>query len=98
MKTTVYILEDFREDYDHGVIGVYGSFEKAKIELIEALKEEIMSCEDELDEFEDELDEYAKILRDSIADLKESIRKVEKAIPNSYYACNQLYITEHVIL
>ena len=95
MKITVYTLEDFRDDYEHGVIGVYSSFEKAKEGLISVLKESVMSCQDELDECED--DEYAEELRDSIAELKEDIKDAELLVPTSYYACNQLYITEHPI-
>lgn len=97
MEIIVYTLEDFRDDHEHGVIGVYDSFEKAKTGLIEILKEEIMSCEDELDECENELDEYAKELRNSIGGLKEMIKNVWKALPNPYYACGQLYITKHII-
>ena len=98
VKITVYTLEDFRPDYEHGVIGVYGSFEKAKEELIRVLKESIMSYEDELDAGEDDDDdEYAEELRGYIAELKESIKDVEEVMPTSYYACNQLYITEHPI-
>lgn len=97
METAVYILEDFRTDYEHGVIGVYSSFEKAKEGLISVLKESIMSYEDELDAGEDDDDEYAEELRGYIAELKESIKDVEELVPTSYYACNQLYITEHPI-
>lgn len=97
MEITVYTLEDFRDDYEHGVIGVFGSFEKAKMELIQILKESIMSHEDELDECEDEDGEWAEELRGFIAEDKEAIKIVEKAIPNPYYACGQLYITEHII-
>ena len=96
MEITVYTLEDFRDDYEHGVIGVYDSFEKAKTGLIRVLKESIMSYQDELDECEDD-DEYAEELRDSIAELKEKIKDVEQVAPTYYYACNQLYITEHTI-
>lgn len=97
---TVYALEDFRDDYEHGVIGIYSSFEKAKTGLIEVLKESIMSCEDELDEYEDDSDDekLAKELRDRIAELKRMIENVEKAIPNPYYTCGQLYITEHTLM
>lgn len=96
MKITVYTLEDFRPDYEHGVIGVYGSFEKAKKELISVLKESIMSYQDELDECEDD-DEYAEELNGYITELKEKIKNVEQVVPTSYYACDQLYITEHSI-
>lgn len=82
METIVYTLEDFRDDYNHGVIGAYSSFKKVKKGLISVLKESIASYKDELDECEDELDEYTKVLRDSIAELKESIKNVQKAIPN----------------
>lgn len=82
METIIYTLEDFRDDYDHGVIGAYSSFKKAKKGLISVLKESIASYEDELDKCEDELDEYTKVFRDSIAELKESIKNVQKAIPN----------------
>ncbi len=92
---TVYALEDFRDDYEHGVIGIYSSFEKAKTGLIEVLKEEIVSCENELDECVNELDKYAKELRSSIAKFKEMIKIVQKATPHSYYTCGQLYITEY---
>lgn len=99
MKITVYTLEDFRPDYEHGVIGVYESFEKAKIALIDILKETIISCEDELDECEEDEEyeyvEWTKRLRDSIAELKKMIKNVEKAKPSPYYACNQLYITKY---
>ena len=97
METAVYILEDFRTDYEHGVIGVYSSFEKAKEGLISVLKESIMSYEDELDAGEDDDDEYAEELRGYIAELKESIENVRKAVPNPYYACDQLYLTKHTI-
>lgn len=96
MKITVYTLEDFRDDYEHGVIGVYSSFEKAKEGLISVLKESVMSCQDELDECEDD-DEYAEELRNSIAELKEKIKNVEQIVPTSYYACGQLYITKYFI-
>lgn len=96
---TVYILEDFRDDYEHGVIGVYSSFEKAKAGLIKVLKESIMSCEDELDECEDNSDDekWAEELRDHIAEFKRMIENVEKVVSNPYYTCGQLYITEHTI-
>lgn len=97
METVVYILEDFRPDYDHMVIGVYSSFEKAKVVLIEILKESIMSCEDELNECEDEDEKLAEELRSSIDELKRMIKNVEKALPNPYYACGQIYITKHTI-
>jgi hypothetical protein len=96
METTVYTLEDFRTDYDHGVIGVYSSFEKAKEGLISVLKESIMSYRDELDECEDD-DEYAEKLRGYIAVVEEKIKNVEQVVSTSYYACGQLYITEHTI-
>ena len=98
METKVYVLEDFREDYEHGVIGVYTSFEKAKTGLIQVLKESIMSLEDELDECEDDDDkEWVEELRGSIDELKESLEDAEKAIPSPYYACGQLYITKHAL-
>lgn len=93
----VYTLEDFRDDYEHGVIGVYSSFEKAKVGLISVLKESIMSHEDELDECEDDDEEWAEKLRVFIAEAKEAIKNLEKVVPSPYYACNQLYITEHVL-
>lgn len=96
MKITVYTLEDFRDDYEHGVIGVYSSFKKVKEELISILKESIMSCEDELNEGEDE-DEYAEELRGYIAELKEEIKDVEQVVSTSYYTCDQLYITKHTL-
>lgn len=85
MKITVYTLEDFRDDYEHGVLGVYESFEKAKEGLISVLKESIMSREDELDECED--DEYAEELRGSIAELKEDIKDAELLVPTPYFGC-----------
>ncbi len=97
MEVTVYTLEDFRPDYEHGVIGVYDSFEKAKERLIDELKMSIKLCEDELEIGEDEFDEYDKELLDYIAELKEEIKIVQKAIPSPYYSCDQLYITEHTL-
>ena len=92
----VYVLEDFRDDCEHGVIGVYSSFEKAKMGLASVLKESIMSHEDELVECEDD-EEWAEKLRVFIAEAKEAIKNLEKVESNSCYACNQLYITEHVL-
>ena len=97
METKVYTLEDFREDCEHGVIGVYISFEKAKTGLIQVLKESIMSLEDELDECEDDDEEWAEELRGSIDELKESLEDAEKAMPSPYYVCGQLYITKHTL-
>lgn len=97
MKITVYTLEDFRPDYEHGVIGVYSSFEKAKEGLTSVLRESIMSYKDELDECEDDDDEYAEKLRGYIAGVEEKIKNVEQVVSTSYYACGQLYITEHTI-
>lgn len=91
----VYTLEDFRDDYDHGVIGVYSSFEKAKEGLISVLKESIVSYENELNAGED--DEYAEELRGYIAELKENIEEVERVESSSYYGCGELFITEHTI-
>lgn len=96
METTVYVLEDFRTDYEHGVIGVYSSFEKAKEGLISVLKESIMSYKDELDECEDD-DEYAEKLRGYIAGVEEKIKNVKQVVSTSYYDCGQLYITEYTI-
>lgn len=100
METAVYVLEDFRDDYEHGVLGVYSSFEKAKEGLIGALKASIMSYEDELDagDEDDDDDGYTEELRGYIAELKESIENVQKAVPNPYYACDQLYITKHTVI
>lgn len=97
METMVYTLEDFREDYEHGVIGVYTSFEKAKMGLIQVLKESIMSLEDELDECEDDDEELAEELRGFIDELKELLEDAEKAMPSPYYVCGQLYITKHAL-
>lgn len=99
METAVYVLEDFRDDYEHGVLGVYGSFEKAKEGLIDALKASIRSYEDELDAGEDDDDDgYTEELRGHIAELKESIENVQRAVPNPYYVCDQLYITKHPVI
>lgn len=94
METAVYILEDFRTDYEHGVIGVYDSFEKAKEELISILKESIMSYEDKLDECEKNKG-HSEELRGYIVRL---IKNVEKATPTPYYTCGQLYFNEHTLM
>lgn len=97
MEITVYTLEDFRPDYEHGVIGVYDSFEKAKEGLIDELKISIKLWEDELKVGEDEFDEYDKELQGYIAECRKLIECVQKAMPSPYYSCDQLYITEHTL-
>lgn len=54
-----------------------------------------MSFEDELNECKDDDKERAKELRSFIVKDKEAIKNAEKTEVSPYYACNQLYITEH---
>ena len=82
-------------DYPNGTIAFCRSFESAKMELIEALKESIASYEDKLDKCEDA--EYAEWLRDFIARLEKEIERVEKVTPVDSFQCYQFYITKDIV-
>ena len=82
-------------DYPNGTIAFCSSFETAKMELIDALKESIASYENKLDKCEDA--EYAQWLRDFIAGFEGEIERVEKATPVDSYHCYQFYITKDIV-
>ncbi len=98
----VYVLEDFRADYEPGVIGVYDSFEKARDALIAILKNSLSTAIEELETFneidcQDDWDrEYIKDLNSFIARMNESI-EVAKQLVGPYATMNSLYITKHVL-
>lgn len=82
-------------DYPNGTIAFCRSFETAKMELIDALKELIISYENKLDKCEDV--EYARWLRDFIARLEGEIERAKKATPVDSYHCYQFYITKNIV-
>lgn len=99
----VYTLEDFRDDYEHGVIGVYDSFEKAKSALISILKESLSSAIEELETFDepncqdgDWDSECIKNLNSFIAQLNKNI-EIAKQLTDPYASVNSLYITKHIL-
>lgn len=98
----IYTLEDFRDDYEHGVIGVYDSFEKARDALINILKDSLSTAIEELErvnevDCQDDWDrEYIKDLYSFIARMNESI-EIAKQLTGPYATVNSLYITKHVL-
>ena len=95
MEKIIYELGDYSKGFEDGTIAFYKSFEDAKMELIDTLKESIVSYENELDRCENA--EYTQKLCGSIAKLREDIKRAEMATPTNFCTFNQFYISKSIL-
>lgn len=99
MKPTVYIIEDFRPDYENGVVSVHTSFEGAKRALIQILQGRIDSNKAELGYAKSDEDKiWTATLMVQIEADKQAIEIIRDQWEDVTYHCyDQFYLTQYVL-